>query len=242
MKVWAAVVLFVLSLLLLLFSAATLYYNAWITLFLQIIALLLGIAMISKSEKRTSVKALGIITTVFSGLALFNTLTVIATALVVLSALSSHGASSQCFVTAQAPSTFKLGYWQIGISAPEEGRYVYYQGSYYKAPPGYKVIMFKVRATNLDQDSHYFIASWSLITEDGMSYGEATLLKLNFLFEERVASALVYEPLSALQQVPPGASVEGTVMFVIPSNATPKTLYLSVTEGLNRCKAEIAIQ
>ncbi len=242
MKLWQAAIVFVASLFLLLLSASTALINGVVTLVFQVIALILGAILISKNENKGSIKALGIVTVILSGIALFLSISFYGSVIAFASAVSKLQEQSEaCKVVAKAGFLFKLDGWEVGISKPATSRYVYYQGEYYKAPAGYKVVMVRVKLTNLNDESEYPLVSWTLVTDAGRSYSSATLLKLDPLFETPPEKALIYDPLDTLTSVPPNASVEGTVMFVIPSDEEPSVIYLNVYQGLKKCTAKVLL-
>ena len=123
--------------------------------------------------------------------------------------------------------------WEVTVLGVREAEYVKHGDTYYSAKEGEKAVLVSLRVENVGEETRTVSEIWSfaLVTNTGASYERGYTWSLELLWdvtEEVKAKAVEYRDISLTLSIPPGAHVEGDLLFIIPQGESPTKLHFKV--------------
>lgn len=207
------------------------FVSAGLGYIIGLVALGMGVYLIARREGRILPLVLGIILCVLSFLALAGTAAVHIGAYV-LSETAKEVTKTKS-VTAVLGQPVAVDRWQIVVEGVEEAAVVKSSEGYYRAKPGYKIVVVRLRVVNLANDIRSLadFHDFLLVTSTGKSYERVYPVGLVWVWEPTARekqAAVNVDLLDTLADVAPGASVEGDLLFQIPVGEKPQKLVFKV--------------
>ncbi|WP_167827577.1 DUF4352 domain-containing protein [Pyrobaculum islandicum] len=229
MRVWKAVVLFLLGFFLALFAFPVAWATSALLGYLFAIAgIVIGAYMVAKRESAKLPLILGVVLMIFSLLALLGTF-IVHIALWSL-AEAAREASKVVNLTGTLGRGVKAGDWVITAVDVREAAYIRSDSSYYKAKEGHKLVVVRLRVENVGRETNSPpIYGFVLVTDARRSYERIYPFSLDFVWrvsDEVVKSAVEFRALDTTARVAPGSAAEGDVLFQIPTGERPERLHI----------------
>jgi len=233
-KAVKAIMLFIIGLFLALFTfPAAFFVSAALGYLIGILAMLVGVYMIAKHERKTLPLVLGVIVILVSIPALLMTMAVHVGVYAAKEAVEA--ATEEKTVEGKGGEPLKLGDWEVTVTTLREEVYVKKRDTYYRAQEGYKVVLIGLIIRNTGKEAKSLSDIWrfTLITDASKSYERGYIFSLQWLPHRNVTEsiqkrAMEYKELSMASSVAPSTYVEGDLLFQIPVNETPVRLYFEV--------------
>ena len=194
-----------------------------------IVGIVLGALISVKRFSKVDI-VLGVILLVFSVIVLAGTISTHIAVIGVEKAIKE--ATKVENVTASLGEPIKVGDWRVTVLSVQKADYVKIGDSYYEPSKGKKFIIVKLRIEYLgkEMESPSEIWDFTIVTNARKGYSEE-LIPANILFEvsdEVKAKAVEITGLDKSQKLASGGSIEGDILFEIPTNEEPVELHFKV--------------
>ena len=194
---------------------------------LGVAAIVLGAILVSKRGGATLPLVLGIV------LLLVSLASVVGTAVVHMGLYAAAKAVEEATKVEHASGVvgqpMVVDGWEVTVLGVREAKYVKHDDSYYSAKEGEKAVLVSLRVKNVGEETRTASEIWNfvLVTDAGRSYERGYVWDLEPLWGATIKAA-EYRDISLAQSIPPGAYIEGDLLFVISKGESPARLHFKV--------------
>jgi len=226
------IALFVLGLLLVLVAIPTwLTMSAVVGYIMVLGAVAVGVILIARRKGSVVPLVLGILLIVVGSVAFSGMLYIHMTLYTAVKGVEEATKVKTLSATLGAPVT--IYDWRITVTNVREAKYVEYEGRYYGAESGKKIIIITLRIENTGVETKTPSDIWDfvLVTDAGKSYERVDYYYLKYFWSpssDVMRNAVKTERLSLFTSLAPKSYIEGDILFEITEVEKPATLYFKV--------------
>ncbi|AEM39089.1 hypothetical protein Pyrfu_1229 [Pyrolobus fumarii 1A] len=239
METAASILLFIMGLfLVLLVFPVAFYASAALGYLLGLVALGIGAYLIFKRGGRILPAVLGVMLSAAAIIALGGTALIHMSVYVAKEAVEEAAEMLQNTTRTRSLSgvvgeSLQVNDWAIKVEEVRETTSILYDSTLYKAKPGYKIVVVRLRVENTGGDVKHLTELWgyTLVTNSNKSYDSIYPLELELVWNltpKDKAEAIKVKQVSGATTLPPGAHTEYDILFQIPSNENPQKLVIRI--------------
>lgn len=200
-------------------------------LVIGVLALAIGVLLIAKRNGKTLPLVLGIVLAVLAFMVVLATAVTSITVYTIGEAVEE--ATKTNYATGELGKPITVGKWEITVLNVKETKFLKSGGTYYSAEDGRKAVIVTTRIKNTGVEASSVSDVWNfiLVTNVNKSYEKVWPIHFNIIWsvsEDVKRSAVEVKDLGAFQSVAPGTYIEGDLLFDIPRDEKPKSLFFQV--------------